>query len=293
MGSLATRGFRVRVLDNLSRPTRHSWIPEGVEFVKEDIRNAERTREAVRGMDYVVHLAALTNVSESTKNPKVYEEVNTLGTMNLLKACKEEGVKKFVFSSTCAVYGKAKNLPTSEEATLAPLSPYASSKANAERLCLSMAQHGDLACTILRLFNVYGRVLSGPPSGVIPTFIGSVSKGEPPVIYGTGQQTRDFVHVSDAVECIARAVSQAPQVAQILNVGTGKSTTILELADTIIRLSGKKGLTPIHRAPRPGEVAESFADTDRLRTVLGYTTRVELEEGLKSMITESQLTLRC
>lgn len=291
---LIAEGVGVRVYDDFSRPYRYSNIPEIAQVVEGDVRDRDAVEKAVQKVDCVIHLAALTDVRESVKHPMLYYDVNATGTLNLLEASASQGVKKFVFSSSCAVYGRPARFPVDEETHLNPLSPYAASKAAAEGYCLSFAESRGLKCIVLRLFNVYGRMGLDGYSGVVSEFINRVIKDEPPVIFGTGHQSRDFIHISDVVECLTRAISLDPRISEILNLGTGKATSITQLAETIVRVSGKKGLKPIYGDSWPGEVDGSRADVGKLSRLIRYSPRVGLEEGLRILL-ESQMQVvgRC
>ncbi len=279
-------GYEIRVLDNLSSGRRENLagVMGDVDFMYGDVRDVEQVRRAVLGVDAVIHIAALIDVEESVKNPLIYHEVNSTGTLNLLRCSVEQGVKKFIFTSTCAVYGNPVRLPIKEEHPLNPLSPYAASKLSAESYCMAFSASYGLKTTVLRLFNVYGpRQDTCKYSSVIIEFVKRVGKGLPPIIFGDGEQTRDFIYIDDAVEFIVRALEY--DAVGCFNVGTGSSVSINRLANLIIKIMGRSHLKPIHLEPRPGDVRHSEADVSKAVKVFDFKPRVTLEEGLKKFIT--------
>jgi UDP-glucose 4-epimerase len=232
----------------------------------------------------VVHFAALTSVTFSVANPDLTFDVNTFGTLNLLRACVDQAVGKFVFISSCAVYGDTKFLPVDESFKANPISPYAESKFLAEGHCLRFNQQKILGSVVLRFFNVYGpRQGLNDYSGVITLFIDRARRKEPLVVYGDGSQTRDFVSVHDIVEAILAAMRSADAQGQVFNIGSGKPTSINELAKTVLELAGFD-LAIRYEKPRVGDIKDSYGDTSKAKKVLGYTPRVGLRERLKGLI---------
>ena len=280
---LAKLGYEVRVLDNLSRGTLSSisGVLDSVEFIRGDIRDQGTVEAAVRGVDSVVHLAALIDVAESIEKPELYLDVNVRGTFNLAKASRS--VSTFVFASSCAVYGEPVRIPISEDHPLNPKSPYAATKIAGEALVQSYANLYGYRPVILRLFNVYGPGQSKAYAGVISEFVKRVTMGEPPVIFGDGGQTRDFVHVRDAARAVVLALENK-NASGVYNIGSGTAVTIKVLASMILRAAGKEHLKPVHAPPRPGDIRYSQASIERARRELGYTPEIRLEDGITGLI---------
>ena len=237
----------------------------------------------MQGMEAVVHLAAITNVPYSISHPIMTNRVNVEGTVNLLNSACKGRVSKFVNISSYAVYGEAKRLPTDEQHPKAPLSPYAASKLCSEVYCGAFHEAYGLDTTSLRLFNVYGPRQEGDPyAGVIVQFKKRLMKGDPPVVYGYGNQTRDFVHVYDVVDAICKCLENTHVVGNVFNIGSGIATSISELADLMIALS-QKDIRPVYSPPRQGDIMRSCADITRARAELGYEPMISLETGLKTV----------
>ncbi|MEM3403435.1 MAG: SDR family NAD(P)-dependent oxidoreductase [Nitrososphaeria archaeon] len=277
-------GYDVIVVDNLSAGEKLnlSKVLQSVNFVQGDVRDKGVLKRVTKDVDYVAHLAALVSVSESMKFPNLYFDVNVNGTLALLNESSKAGVGKFVFVSSCAVYGNPISLPVSEGHPLNPISPYAESKLAAERHCRMYSQRKALKTTILRLFNVYGpRQGRNQYAGVITQFIRRVGQNQPPIIYGSGDQTRDFIYVGDVVEYIVRAlVSEAEET---YNIGSGKQTSINELAGLVTKIMGRP-VVPLHLPPREGDIVHSCADISKAKKILSYAPQTTLEEGLRKTI---------
>jgi UDP-glucose 4-epimerase len=281
-------GTNVRVLDNLSTgklSNIEGHIKDGkVDFIKGDINNFETVKKAIKDCDAIAHLAAVISVPFSMKNPKLTCETNIGGTLNLLSNAAEKGVGKFVFISSCAVYGDPKYLPVDEIHPTNPLSPYAESKLLAERYCLGFHERQLLKSVVFRLFNVYGqRQGLNEYSGVITKFIGQMRQGLPLVIYGDGSQTRDFVHVSSVVDAIHTALEGSKADGEIFNIGTGKSVTIKELAQTLLD-SAHSTVDISYDPPRSGEINFSYANNSKAKRLLGLKTEVSLSDGLHDLL---------
>jgi UDP-glucose 4-epimerase len=252
-----------------------------IEFVRGDVRDYRDAESAVRSIDAVVHLAALIDVAESVEKPDLYFDVNVRGTYNVAKASKN--VSTFVFASSSAVYGEPIRVPIPEDHPLMPKSPYAASKVSGEAFVQAFANQYGFRPVILRLFNVYGPKQSRAYAGVIIEFIRRVSRGEPPVIFGDGGQTRGFVHVSGVVETIMLLLRNE-RVRGVFNIGSGEGVTINYLANLILRLMGREDLRPIYAPPRPGDIRHSIADITRARKELKYEPKIKLETGIKELI---------
>jgi UDP-glucose 4-epimerase len=282
--ALVKAGHSVRILDNFSTGSLENLgdIAGSVELVVGDVRSYDVVEKAVKGVDAVIHLAALIDVAESIEKPDLYFDVNARGTYNIAKACK--GVSVLVFASTCAVYGEPVKLPVAEDHPIAPKSPYAATKVAGEAFIQAYSNLYDYRYAILRLFNVYGPKQSKAYAGVIIEFIKRVSRGEPPIIFGDGEQTRDFIHVGDVVSAVMRVLTNE-KAWGVFNIGSGKPVTINQLAKLILKLMNREDLEPVYAPPRPGDIRHSVADIAKARKVLGFEPRISLEEGVKRLVT--------
>jgi UDP-glucose 4-epimerase len=285
---LVREGYPVRVIDNLSsgkiENIQHHIDTNKVEFIKGDIRDATLVNKSVDGVDFVLHLAAIISVPFSMENPDLTFDVNTQGTHNLLLAAAEKSVEKFVFISSCAVYGDPEVNPVTEEIKTNPISPYAESKLIGERYCLSFNQSNQLKTVVLRFFNVYGpRQSMNAYSGVITIFINKVKQKEPLTIYGDGSQTRDFVNVRDIVDGILASMKTNKTDGEVFNIGSGKPTSINDLAKAVLEL-GNVDLEIKYEKYRTGDIKHSFADITKARKLLGYEPKVSLRDGLRELI---------
>ncbi len=281
-GALARRGDRVRILDDLSTGSRENLasIP-GHELVLGDVRDRDAVRRAVTGVEVVFHLAAQVSVTRSVEDPALTYDVNTLCTVHLLEACRAEGARRVVFSSSCAVYGDSPVLPKTESLLPEPLTPYASSKLMGEHLVSMYHRIHGLGTVSLRYFNVYGprQDPSSDYAAVIPKFVARMRGGERPVIFGDGRQTRDFVCVRDVVEANLAAARTADASGQAVNVGSGRS---VDLVGLVAILNGALGtsLEPVHEPPRAGDIRDSRASVDLAASVLGWRPTLGLGEGI-------------
>ena len=286
---LLHEGFEVIALDDFSsgkiENLRHHSGASSFRLIRGDIRNMGDVKKAVEDADAVFHLAAIVSVPLSVKNPSLVDDVNVRGTLNLLEASLDADVKRFVYASSCAVYGETSDLPIDERHPTAPLSPYAASKLAAEHHCRAFQKDYGLETVCFRYFNAYGlRQKKGPYSGVITRFINRIKQEKPPVIYGDGSQTRDFVHVDDVAEASELALHRREAVGEVFNIGTGKATTINQLTQILTKLMGKPELKPVYTNPRPGDIKHSRANITKAQTVLGYTPKISLEQGLRALL---------
>ena len=286
--ALLARGDTVTVLDNLSNGSmdnlkNHTTNPS-FRFIRGDIRDAKAIENAVAGADAIIHEAAIISVPLSIEDPELAHSVNAEGTLALLKASLERGAKRFVYASSCAVYGEQAKLPISEDAPPNPLSPYASSKLAAEQNCRTFYESEGLETVCLRYFNVYGARQSGEYAGVMTKFMERLRANKPPVIYGDGEQTRDFVYVGDVVDATLLALERDGVAGKTLNVGTGRATSINELCGIFLRSTGKTGLKPTYEALRSGDIRHSQADIAKMRKLLGYEPKVSLEQGVEKLL---------
>ena len=285
---LLDEGSEVVVLDNLYSGKLENLKPhigEGnCRFVQGDVRDFGLVKDLVRDVDCVVHSAALISVPESIKNPVLTNDVNVNGTLNLLKACVDFDVKRFVYASSCAVYGNAESLPIKEACPTRPESPYGVSKLVAENYARKYHEDFGLETVCLRYFNVYGpRQVYSDYSGVIMQFMSRLAKSLPLVIFGDGEQTRDFVHVQDVVEANMLALKNDGVAGETFNIGTGVATTINQLANILLEVADKKHLKLNHSKPRRGDINHSVADISKAKAQLGYNPKVSLKEGLEEL----------
>ncbi|MBN1886741.1 MAG: SDR family oxidoreductase [Thermoflexales bacterium] len=280
---LVERGERVRVFDNFSSGRRENLAAlEGrIELVEGDVRSYHLVRQAVEGVDFVLHQAALPSVHRSVHDPITTDEINVVGTLNVLQAAREAGAKRLVYASSCALYGDDAELPKHEGMCPRPLSPYAISKLAGEQYCRVFWQLYGFEAVCLRYFNVFGprQDPTSHYSAVVPRFITALLDGQPLTIYGDGTQSRDFVYVGDVVQANLLACTAPDAPGGVFNVACGQRCSLLELADHLAQLSGQS--PRIQHAPlRPGDVPHSLADISLARRVLGYRPQVDLAGGL-------------
>ena len=289
---LVSEGFAVRVLDDLSSGCLlniQGHVDAGkVDFVRGDIKDKKVVAECVRGVDFVVHLAAIVSVPFSALNPDLTFQTNVNGTLNVLTESAKAKVSRVVFASTCAVYGDPEYLPVDEKHPVKPISPYAESKLAAERFVIGFCERGVLDCTALRFFNVYGpRQCLNHYSGVITRFIDFARRGQDLPIYGDGSATRDFVLVEDVVDAIMRCRENPRAVGEVFNVGTGKATTVKELAETVLELV-PMGSSISYGPLRAGDIKDSYADASKAEKLLGFWAKTGLQCGLRALISEGK-----
>jgi len=286
---LMDKGYDVRVLDNLSagKFVNIEGRLKPASFFKGDINDVDVVEKCVQGVDAVVHLAAITSIPFSVEHPAETHRTNVEGTLNLSNACLKVDVKRFVFVSSCSVYGESSYLPVDEKHPTSPLSPYAASKLGGEDCCRIHHERHGLPAVILRLFNVYGpRQELNAYSGVITRFFDQARKHLPLVIFGDGGQTRDFVHVWDVAEAVLRALETDDVDGETFNIGFGRATSVNSLAKSVLELAGADlGIT--YEKPRVGDVKASFADISKAEKQLDYKPIVPLEKGLRSMVEEA------
>lgn len=286
---LLKRGDRVRVLDNFSTGKRENLTPfkgqKRMELIEGDLRSFHTVRQAVKGVDYILHQGALPSVPRSIADPITTNDVNILGTLNVLEAAKEFGVKRVVFASSSSIYGNSPTLPKSEEMPVQPLSPYALSKYAGERYSQIFHQVYGLETVCLRYFNVFGpnQDPTSQYSAVIPKFIKSISEGIAPVIYGDGGQSRDFTYVANVVEANLLACKSAGAPGQVFNIACGQRHTLLDLVAAINRGLGTK-VEPRFEQERAGDVRDSMAAIDLAAKILNYYPAVSFNEGLQRLI---------
>lgn len=284
---LAAKGFFVRVVDNFLTGKEENVAPflDRIELIRGDIRDPELCREALRDIDYVLHQAALPSVPRSVEDPLLTNAINVEGTLNILLASKKASVKKFVFASSSSVYGDDEHLPKKEGSEGNPLSPYALTKLAGEKYCQVFSEIYGLPTVCLRYFNVFGPRQDpfSEYAAVIPNFITRFLSDMAPIIYGDGEQSRDFTYVANVVEANLQAAHTPDISGQVLNLGNGVRTSVNDLTRTLMALT-KKDIEPVYEEERPGDVRHSFADISKAEDLLGYTPRVSLEDGLLKTI---------
>jgi nucleoside-diphosphate-sugar epimerase len=280
-------GNQLRVLDNFA--TGHRANLAGVdgeyELVEGDIQSYERVHNAVRGCDLVFHVAALPSVPRSIQDPLTSTASNVTGTLNVLLAARDEGVRRVVFASSSSVYGPQREFPQREEAAARPISPYGVSKLAAEGYCRAFTQVYGLETVAVRYFNVFGP-RQDPLSqyaAVIPRFFTAVLNGERPVIFGDGEQSRDFTYIDNTVDGTVLAASAEGVAGETFNVACGQATTLNELLGHIKEITGEQ-VEPIQAEPQPGDLPRSLADISRARQALGYEPRIDVRSGLELLL---------
>jgi nucleoside-diphosphate-sugar epimerase len=286
--TLLKQGKRVRVLDNFSTGKRENIAPflDRVELIEGDLRRADDVARAVEGVRYVLHQGAIPSVPRSVDDPVTTNEANVTGTLNLLVAARDAGVARLVFASSSSVYGDTPELPKHEAMPLNPLSPYAASKLIGETYCRLFHQLYGFETVVLRYFNVFGprQDPTSTYAAVVPKFIDSLLRRQPPDIHGDGLQTRDFTFVDDTVRANLLACEAREAAGQVVNIACHQRISVLELFETIRDLVGAAGVEPNHTAPRPGDVRDSFADIARAKALLGYEPKWSLRDGLARTI---------
>jgi UDP-N-acetylglucosamine/UDP-N-acetyl-alpha-D-glucosaminouronate 4-epimerase len=281
--ALVERGDDVRVLDNFSTGNRANLDGLDVQVVEGELRSYERVHAAIRGMEVVYHLGALGSVPRSVQDPLTSSAVNVEGTLNVLLAARDEGVRRVIFASSTSVYGSSRELPTSESTPPDPISPYGVAKLAAERYCISFSRvYHSFEAVVLRYFNVFGPRQSphSQYAAAVPLFIASIDHGEPVTIYGDGEQTRDFTYVANVVDATMLAADAPGANGRIFNVAAAAPASVNHIAETIGIILGKP-VEKRYEPPRPGDIRDSWADISAAREALGYEPRVDLAAGLE------------
>ena len=283
---LLRRGQRVRVVDSLITGKRRNLEPlNNVEFVEGDLADPSIAAAAVQGMDYVLHQAAIPSVPRSVKDPVTSNRANIDASLNVLVAARDAGVKRVVYAGSSSAYGDTPTLPKREDMPTNPLSPYALQKLVAEQYCRMFTRLYGLETVTIRYFNVFGpRQDPGSPySGVISLFSTALLERRQPVIYGDGEQTRDFTYVANVVDGVLRACKAADAAGEVINVATGGRISLNHLLQTMNRIVGTS-IEAIYKEPRDGDVRDSQADISKAKRLLDYTPLVGLEDGLRQTL---------
>jgi len=287
--ALFKQEHEIIILDNLFSGNIENIQPflqkKNVEFVKGSITDLPLLRKTFKGVDGIFHEAAIASVHQSVLNPLNTHDVNSTGTLHVLLAAEECGVKKVILASSAAIYGDHPLLPKREDMIPMPLSPYAVSKLTGEYYCSVFSQLYSIQTVSLRYFNVFGprQDPSSEYSGVISKFIAQVKQNKPITIFGDGEQTRDFVFVSDVVSANISAMQS--QVQGVFNVGCGMQTSLNKLADLLKNIAGRD-VPIIYEPPRDGDIKKSFADISRAREMLGYEPEYTVREGLERTVSQ-------
>lgn len=284
---LVGQGHSVRVLDNFSSGKKENLdeVFDRIELIKADIRSADACIKATRSVDFVLHQAALRSVPKSMNNPSQYNEVNIGGTLNMLEASLKNKVKRFVFASSSSVYGDIDDFPEKEDFLPQPISPYALTKLTGEHYCKIFSYHYGLPCISLRYFNVFGprQSLDDEYAVVIPKFITCLLNDEPPPIFGTGRQSRDFTYVDNVVLANILSARNNKIKGEVFNVACGKNYSILDLVRVLNTLM-HKNIKPAFLPKRAGDVFKTKADISKPKRLLGFAPQVDFIQGLKITI---------
>lgn len=286
---LLRQGQEVRVLDNFATGKRENILPllkdDNLTLIEGDLRSFHIVRAAVKGVDYILHQGALPSVPRSINDPITTNDVNVLGTLNLLEAAKEFGVKRIVCASSSSIYGNSETMPKVETMPVNPMSPYALTKYAQERYCQVFYSLYGLETVSLRYFNVFGsnQDPTSQYSAVIPKFIRLIQQNREPIIYGDGSQSRDFTYVENNVWANIQACTAPRAAGEAINIACGERYTLLDLVRMINGILGKS-VEPRFEPERPGDVKHSLAGIQKAQDLLGYKVRVDFQEGLQRTV---------
>lgn len=285
--ALLDRGDEVSVLDNFSTGKRENLgsFQNRIKVIEGDLRSYHIVLEAARGVEVIFHQGALPSVPRSINDPITTNQVSVEGTLNILDAAKDTGVRRVVYASSSSIYGQNARLPKREDMTPAPISPYAVAKLAGENYCQVFTRTYGLETVCLRYFNVFGprQDPRSEYSAVIPLFVTAFLDGGRITVYGDGEQSRDFTHVDNVVQANLLAAEAADAAGEVLNVACGEQTSLNQMLDALRRLS-KVDVEVVYEQQRAGDVKHSLADIERARKVLGYTPKVFAEEGLEKSL---------
>ena len=284
-------GHIVYALDNLLNGNlnniRTLLHRKNFKFIHDDVRNQEIYQRLPTDLDAIVHLAAQIHVDRSIVNPEETFNINVNGTMKVLEFARMNDIEKILFASTSEIYGSAKCVPMNEDHSLSAQHPYGVSKIAADRLCYTYNETYDLGIDILRCFNLFGpRQKDSGYGGVIAIFINRILQNKPPIIYGNGDQTRDYMYITDAVDAYDKVLTSTNNPGKNgINFGSGTEKSINEIAELILKhANSDKSLKPIHVDPRPTEVQRLYADISKAKTVLKFEPKTNFEEGIISLL---------
>ena len=287
--ALLQEGHRVRVLDDFSTGKRKNLIFDkkypSLEIIEGDIRNLAICQKALKDAEVVFHQAALPSVERSVEDPLGSNAVNAGGTLNILFSAREERVKRVIYASSSSIYGDTPTLPKHEEMPSNPLSPYALQKYIGEQYCRLFYQLYGLETVSLRYFNIFGPKQDPASiySAVIPKFIDALLKGHPPLIFGDGEQSRDFTYIDNVVRANLLAMSAEHLHGEAINIACGKRVSLNQLLNILKEIVGSK-VSPVYEEPRKGDVKHSLADINKGKKILNYDPQVGIEMGLKKTV---------
>jgi len=285
---LLGEGIEVDVLDNLysgrlENLARHKGNRK-FQFIRGDVRSFDVAKRAVKGADGVFNEAAVVGIPRSMEDPVLANDVNVGGTLTLLKACFESGVKRYVQASSASIYGDTKALPIEETLAPNPVSPYAVAELASENYTKVFHTAYGLETVCLRYFNVYGpRQTSSVYSGVIPIFLNQLLLNKQPTIFGDGKQTRDFVYVEDVVEANILALTTKKAAGEVFNIASGQPSSVNELIRNLLDKTGKQHMKPIHARPRAGDLRYSYASIEKASKTLKYKPKYDLKQGITEL----------
>ena len=296
--ALLKQGHRVRVLDDFSTGKRENLVFDqpypSLEIIEGDIRDFNLCQKATENIEYVFHQAALPSVQRSVEYPLTSHAVNAGGTLNILLAAKEAGVRRLIYASSSSVYGDTPTLPKTEEMPPHPLSPYALQKYIGERYGQLFFELYGLETVSLRYFNIFGPKQDPLSiySAVIPRFIDALLGGHPPIIFGDGEQSRDLTYVENVVQANLLSMSAEHLGGEVINIACGKRTSLNQLLNILQEIIGSK-VSPLYEEPRKGDVKHSLADIRKGKRFLNYEPKIEIEAGLKKTVEYSQNKRAC
>lgn len=287
VAKLIEEGERVTVFDNFATGKRENLAPflSSITLYEGDVRNYHQVREAVEGVNYVLHQAALPSVPRSVRDPITSNQVNVTGTLNFLTAARDAKVKRFVFASSSSVYGDSETLPKVEEMPTNPLSPYAISKLAGEKYCQAFARLYDFETVALRYFNIFGprQDPTSQYAAVIPKFIMALRQERSPTVYGDGKQSRDFTFVTNAVSANLLACKAEGVGGQVFNVACGARFSLLDLLGFLQEIMNKK-VDPKFEESQPGDVRHSLAGIDKIKRAMNYKVVKDFRGGLEETV---------
>jgi len=285
--ALLERGRRVRVLDNFSTGFRENLdeVGDDIDLIEGDLRDTETCRKACEGVDIASHQGAVPSVPRSMTDPQTSFDTNLVGTHNLLMAAREAKVRRVIFAASSSAYGAGEELPKRESMPLLPLSPYAAAKAAGELYCATFYRAFGLETISLRYFNIFGprQDPTNQYAGVIAAFASRMLRGERPIIYGDGNQSRDFTYIENVIHANLLAAEAPEVVGEVVNIGCGDATDLNHMVGTFNQILGTD-LDPIYEPPRPGDVKHSLADIAPARKLLGYEPTVPFDDGLRKTV---------